>query len=535
MHFLCKKIKNCILPLLANTTDPQQGDALIGFKQPLPDTVPRTVHDKLAESISVKDFGAVGDGVHDDRAAIQAAVDSFGDVGGAVFFPAGKYDVTSEIVILNMRVTLQGAGRYATHVRFKPTQDNQTLFKFDRSGDHISWQCAIRDMALVSSKDTGLTKTAIELKDTSNMIVKDLTIAPWTGNGNSVGLRVRGREAGHVDNIMINADRPLVIEKNPANPHNDIDHFNFNDLYLLVTDIDQNTYPQIKLRPCIFIADGIDLQNVVFGGFQAWVKGSHGLYWKDTKTTSVSYGITLSNVRTEQTIDPGGHSIYIERKALLQDLLVEHMVADPGQNGFFFRNIARATLNHVSYDGNGVALNVDGKEMTNMPDAPIPMVSLNLNQVKMGVHARVELDTMVEKIALNRADSASPVPDTAYYNRDDGSSQAQSIQLFGTTNVWTFSGTMTDGEQKTIPAYARKTAIVFVSAYGANGSISEGGQVIDTANKAVLVSGTANFDIKNAGDNIDVDGKLVVFHQSNTSIYNRLGETIDVVVAVMWM
>ncbi|MCI0556602.1 MAG: glycoside hydrolase family 55 protein, partial [Anaerolineae bacterium] len=248
MSSLCNLIKNCVLPELANTANPAKGDALIGFRQSLANTAPRTVHDKLAETISVKDFGAVGDGIHDDTVAIQTAINSvpqtIGREGGLVFFPAGVYEVTSQILISGIRVTLQGAGRYATHVCLNPTQDNQTLFKFDRGCAGVSWQCAIRDMALVSSNDTGLTKTAIELKDTSNMIVKDLIIAPWTGNGNSVGLRIRGRETGLIDNLQITADLPLVIEPNDQNPSNDLDHFHFSNLYLLVTEGARH--------PCIF-------------------------------------------------------------------------------------------------------------------------------------------------------------------------------------------------------------------------------------------------------------------------------------------
>ena len=40
--------------------------------------------------VSVKDFGAVGDGVHDDTAAIQAAV-NFVPEGGRIYFPTGTY------------------------------------------------------------------------------------------------------------------------------------------------------------------------------------------------------------------------------------------------------------------------------------------------------------------------------------------------------------------------------------------------------------------------------------------------------------
>lgn len=61
--------------------------------------VQTTVQAKLRESVSVKDFGAVGDGVTDDTAAIQAALDYGLSNGEAVFFPGGRYRTTSELTI----------------------------------------------------------------------------------------------------------------------------------------------------------------------------------------------------------------------------------------------------------------------------------------------------------------------------------------------------------------------------------------------------------------------------------------------------
>src|ERR1700722_818420 len=59
---------------------------------------PRTMPDRLAEIKNVKDFGAIGDGSHDDSANIQAAIDwTNGANRGVIFFPLGSYKVTTPL------------------------------------------------------------------------------------------------------------------------------------------------------------------------------------------------------------------------------------------------------------------------------------------------------------------------------------------------------------------------------------------------------------------------------------------------------
>ena len=58
-------------------------------------TKPRMLKDRFADVVNVKDFGAKGDGVHDDTKAIQAAYDAVVRKGrGTIFFPEGFYRVT---------------------------------------------------------------------------------------------------------------------------------------------------------------------------------------------------------------------------------------------------------------------------------------------------------------------------------------------------------------------------------------------------------------------------------------------------------
>src|SRR5262245_63278733 len=50
-----------------------------------------------ANSISVKDFGAIGDGVTDDTSAIQKAIAALPSDGGILLFPTGMYLVSSSL------------------------------------------------------------------------------------------------------------------------------------------------------------------------------------------------------------------------------------------------------------------------------------------------------------------------------------------------------------------------------------------------------------------------------------------------------
>ena len=77
------------------STAPGKGAALVGFKQTGAGAVDRNMRDKAGETISVKDFGAVGNGVTDDSAAIRAADAACGELR-TLFFPAGIYLVKQD-------------------------------------------------------------------------------------------------------------------------------------------------------------------------------------------------------------------------------------------------------------------------------------------------------------------------------------------------------------------------------------------------------------------------------------------------------
>jgi hypothetical protein len=85
-------------------------------------TAARALKDRAADVVNVKDFGAVGNGVADDTAEIQAAVAYALANAKPVYIPAGTYLVSSTITA-GSSITIRGDGKSST---LKPTISNGT-------------------------------------------------------------------------------------------------------------------------------------------------------------------------------------------------------------------------------------------------------------------------------------------------------------------------------------------------------------------------------------------------------------------------
>jgi hypothetical protein len=81
--------------------------------------VATTVQTKLRETVSVKDFGAVGNGVADDTTAIQAALNSG---ASTIYINAGTYKVSSQITV-PANVSVIGEGK---NISIITAEDNTT-------------------------------------------------------------------------------------------------------------------------------------------------------------------------------------------------------------------------------------------------------------------------------------------------------------------------------------------------------------------------------------------------------------------------
>jgi hypothetical protein len=94
-----------------------------GFIQAGTGAQQRTVESKLQDVVSVKDFGAVGNGVANDTAAIQAAVAA----SNTVYFPAGTY--LTDKITLQQGTQILGDGPSNTNII--ATSSATTIFEFN--------------------------------------------------------------------------------------------------------------------------------------------------------------------------------------------------------------------------------------------------------------------------------------------------------------------------------------------------------------------------------------------------------------------
>lgn len=104
--------------LLANNS----GASVVGYTQGGSGASDRTVQNKLQEFVSVKDFGAVGDGNPDDgtgtddAGAIQSALDAIdANGGGTVYFPSGVYMIKSGLSV-GPKTSIVGDGWDASQI-----------------------------------------------------------------------------------------------------------------------------------------------------------------------------------------------------------------------------------------------------------------------------------------------------------------------------------------------------------------------------------------------------------------------------------
>lgn len=125
------------------------------------------------------DYGAVGDNVTDDTAAIAAAITAAATDGGIVFFPPGTYRITSALT-LSAKVSLLGCGPNASAITLDHASNNLLATAGSTTYDHQ----LIEGLRFTASQAN--TGNPLSLVAGTKIAVRNCYIGGANNNGNLV-------------------------------------------------------------------------------------------------------------------------------------------------------------------------------------------------------------------------------------------------------------------------------------------------------------------------------------------------------------
>lgn len=187
------------------------GAAVVGFIQNLTGAVQRTVLQKLRETVSAQDFGAVADwngstGT-DNSAAIQAAIDAIAE--GTIVFTEGDYRIDEEILNTKNNIHLVGKGTVTFVV---PPGTNTSTGVGINFYDNVGAQpvnCMLKNINVEISSNSGGNSAGIRwgcsysaMKNVNSRIRGD----------NMTGVTLQNDDAGtgpyynHLDQVFVQGD-----------------------------------------------------------------------------------------------------------------------------------------------------------------------------------------------------------------------------------------------------------------------------------------------------------------------------------------
>jgi len=485
------------------------------------------VHDRMivGAPANVKDFGAVGDGTTDDTAAIQAAIDSYSSGQGVVFFPKGRYLVTSTLSITKDRVHLEGEAPWVSRILFNPTAEDICIF-IGKGGEGstdggVIFQNSIKKLTFESTDET-TKKTAIELKDISTFVAEDIVVGStdqWIGSG-SIGVRIRGREGSVFTRMTISCNRPFVFAKNDAFPSLSLDQFHFQDIFTFTRGHVEST--PVYDETHFFFEPGTNFSNVTFDGMQAYVRGKNAFYYDNSTEAAAgaSYQLRIVNPRWEG--EPGdddtGHFFYLVHGSTseAQQVSIENAYFGEVGNGLYLRDIREFSISDSSFISNSrEALNIattSGLESVEIKDCFF----------QTGCTATIPDDfTLYSSI---KTPNASVLPRSGIFHVASGGGRNDFV-TGGPINQKTISIAATDPTVVTLPI--DDTASVFLMLTDSRGKVAIVA-VNSASNTTTLVHNDGTFSTTQG-----TASKLNVYYDSGSTSYkleNKTGTSRDLYV-----
>lgn len=257
-------------------------------------TPPSRLHGKMRHN--VRSFGAVGDGIHDDTNAFQAAIDSLPEDGGTVFVPPGTYLINGDVrdvkkkLVPGHAIRLRSKMHLEIHknaiLKAKPTDAQQCYVIYAYRVDDVQ----ISGGKIIGERDQHLTTTGefghgIKLEGCNRVTINDMHISNFWGDGICIGaasapggVEITGNDMV-IDNIISTGNRRQGLSIGAANNVQVWDSEFSNT---------EGTAPQcgIDIEPDL----GSSTNNVIIENCSFFNNQGHGLnLWNRVSNVSIKY------------------------------------------------------------------------------------------------------------------------------------------------------------------------------------------------------------------------------------------------------
>jgi hypothetical protein len=220
------------------------------YVPPEPGAVARPVAEKLAETVSAKDFGARGDGISDDTDALRTAIEAARVANRSLLIPAGNYrihgltisggiDVYGEGAPLNSVLTYTGSG---------------TALRLENAGGRL------RNLSIAS---TGNAAAGIELVRASELYLDHIEVGGALKSSFATGVRVAESGAVTLEHYVSSwNDTGVLLDRGKsANAHIIIQNSNFFEQSAAAIQIREATEVYIEKNWLEAFQNGVLLDN----------------------------------------------------------------------------------------------------------------------------------------------------------------------------------------------------------------------------------------------------------------------------------
>jgi len=340
--------------------------ANLTFTQSGAGAVSITFGNKFSEFVSVKDFGAVGDGVADDTAAIQAAINA----KGMVYVPYGSYRLTDTLILSSSYQGLIGDSKrpnFYINPSVGPAVSiqapaNNTIIEFCKIENCNFWTTA----AATYSDSPGPTNCGIALNGTASTFshpIQRTLIRDCRVIGFSCGVHLAKHVNTRLENIIIQDYQYTGGSYTAANLFVGV---NFSCVPHTVGGISPNASVEVVN---VLVDLGGAPAAVTSQGFRVVGQDPRDIFFDRCETAGGNYGWYIVPTSNDYNID-----VHIRRPIIDAVRDIGIYVKDWG--GYGALNIDGGYI-VKSVDNSGAAIWIENCTGVTIQDVQIPSITLN--------------------------------------------------------------------------------------------------------------------------------------------------------------